>query len=50
MAATFLAHKELQVSDSDVAGVGARLLLWGMYNSKADAHKGERAYLGTDTS
>jgi acetyl esterase/lipase len=45
--ATFLAHKELQVSGSDVAGV---VLISGMYNSEADAHKGERAYLGTDTS
>jgi acetyl esterase/lipase len=45
--ATFLAHKELQVSDSDIA---AAVLLSGIYSPKDDIKKGERAYLGADTS
>ena len=45
--ATFLAHKELQVADSDIAGA---VLLSGIYSPGADADKGERAYLGADRS
>ena len=50
--ATFLAHKELQASDSDIAGA---VLLSGIYSpqdnlQKDNLQKGERAYLGADTS
>jgi acetyl esterase/lipase len=45
--ATFLAHKKLQVSDSGIAGA---VLLSGIYSPEEDLQKGERAYLGADTS
>ena len=45
--ATLLAHKELQVSDSDIAGA---VLLSGIYSPGPDPDEGERAYLGADTS
>ena len=45
--ATFLAHRELQVTDSHIAGA---VLLSGIYSPEADADRGERAYLGADTT
>jgi acetyl esterase/lipase len=45
--ATFLAHRELQAADSDIAGA---VLLSRIYRPGANAHKGEQAYLGADTS
>jgi acetyl esterase/lipase len=45
--ASFLAHKELQETDSDVAGA---VLLSGIYRSSADGSAGEQLYFGTDTS
>jgi acetyl esterase/lipase len=45
--ATFLAHRELQVTDSHIAGA---VLLSGIYSPEADADSGERAYLGADTT
>jgi acetyl esterase/lipase len=45
--ASFLAHKEFQATDSDVAGV---VLVSGIYHGGADAADGERSYLGTDAS
>jgi acetyl esterase/lipase len=43
--ASFLAHKELQETDSDIAGA---VLVSGIYRSGSDAADGERSYLGTD--
>jgi acetyl esterase/lipase len=45
--ASFLAHKELQVADSDVA---AAVLLSGIYHPGAEASDDERSYFGADTS
>ncbi|MGA7808767.1 alpha/beta hydrolase [Bradyrhizobium sp.] len=45
--ASFLAHKELQETDSDVAGA---VLLSGIYWSSADGGAGEQSYFGADTS
>ena len=45
--ASFLAHKELQATDSNVAGV---VLVSGIYHAGTDADDGERLYLGTDAS
>jgi acetyl esterase/lipase len=45
--ASFLAHKELQEADSDIAGA---VLVSGIYRSDTDAADGERAYLGPDAS
>jgi acetyl esterase/lipase len=45
--ASFLAHKELQVADSDVA---AAVLLSGIYHPGAEVGEDERSYFGTDTS
>jgi acetyl esterase/lipase len=45
--ASFMAHKEFQETDSDVAGV---VLVSGMYRSGTDAADGERSYLGADVS
>ena len=45
--ATFLAHKEFRVADSNVAGA---VLLSGIYSSGAEADEDERAYLGADSS
>jgi acetyl esterase/lipase len=45
--ASFLAHKEFQDTDSDVAGV---VLVSGIYHAGTDTADGERSYLGTDAS
>ena len=45
--ASFLAHKELQETDSDVAGA---VLLSGIYRSSSDGGEGERSYFGADAS
>jgi acetyl esterase/lipase len=45
--ASFLAHKEFQATDSDVAGA---VLLSGIYRSSVDGGDSERSYFGTDTS
>jgi acetyl esterase/lipase len=45
--ASFLAHKELQVSDSDVA---AAVLMSGIYQPGAESGDDERSYFGADTS
>jgi acetyl esterase/lipase len=45
--ASFLAHPELQVIDSGVAGV---VLVSGIYRSSADAGATEKSYFGTDAS
>jgi acetyl esterase/lipase len=45
--ASFLAHKEFQAADSDLAGA---VLLSGIYRSDAEAGDGERSYLGADAS
>jgi acetyl esterase/lipase len=45
--ASFLAHKELQVTDSDVA---AAVLLSGIYHPGAEGSDDERSYFGADTS
>ena len=45
--ASFLAHKELQVTDSDVA---AAVLLSGIYHPGTDGSDDERSYFGADTS
>ena len=45
--ASFLAHKELQVADSDVA---AAVLLSGIYHPDAEVSDDERSYFGADTS
>jgi acetyl esterase/lipase len=44
---SFLAHKDLQIVDSDISGV---VLVSGIYRPGEDAGDGERAYLGTDAS
>jgi acetyl esterase/lipase len=43
--ASFLAHKELQEADSDIAGA---VLVSGIYRSGSDAADSERSYLGAD--
>lgn len=45
--ATFLAHRELQNADSNIA---AAVLLSGIYSPGADADMGEQAYLGANTN
>jgi acetyl esterase/lipase len=45
--ASFLAHKEFQEPDSDIAGA---VLVSGIYRSGNDAADGERSYLGADPS
>jgi acetyl esterase/lipase len=45
--ASFMAHKEFQETDSDVAGV---VLVSGIYRPGTDAADGERSYLGADVS
>lgn len=45
--ASFMAHKEFQETDSDVAGV---VLVSGIYRTGTDAADGERSYLGVDVS
>ena len=45
--ASFLAHKELQVTDSNVA---AAVLLSGIYHPGAEGSDDERSYFGADTS
>jgi acetyl esterase/lipase len=45
--ASFLAHRELQVADSEVA---AAVLLSGIYHPGAEVSDDERAYFGADTS
>jgi acetyl esterase/lipase len=45
--ASFLAHKEFQEADSDIAGA---VLVSGIYRSGTDAADGERSYLGPDAS
>jgi acetyl esterase/lipase len=45
--ASFLAHKEFQADDSDIAGV---VLVSGIYHAGGDASDGERSYLGPDAS
>jgi acetyl esterase/lipase len=45
--ASFLAHKELQADDSDIAGV---VLVSGIYHAGTDASDSERSYLGLDAS
>jgi acetyl esterase/lipase len=45
--ASFLAHREFQEGDSDVAGA---VLVSGIYRSGSDAGKDEKSYFGTDAS
>jgi len=45
--ASFLAHREFQADDSDIAGA---VLVSGIYQPSADGGDGERAYFGTDAS
>lgn len=45
--ASFLAHKEFQEGDSDVAGA---VLVSGIYRSGSDAGEDEKSYFGTDAS
>jgi acetyl esterase/lipase len=45
--ASFLAHREFQADDSDIAGV---VLVSGLYHAGTDASDSERSYLGTDAS
>jgi hypothetical protein len=45
--ASFLAHTEIQESDSNVAGA---VLVSGIYHSSSDAGEDEKSYFGTDTS
>lgn len=45
--AAFLAHKELQAIDSDIA---AAVLLSGIYEPAAQGREDERSYFGVDTS
>jgi len=45
--ASFLAHREFQSDDSDLAGA---VLVSGIYQPSGDGGDGERAYFGTDTS
>jgi acetyl esterase/lipase len=45
--ASFLAHREFQERDSDVA---AAVLVSGIYHSGADASDGEKSYFGSDAS
>lgn len=45
--ASFLAHPEFQVSDSNVAGA---VLVSGIYRAGADASAAEKAYFGADAS
>ena len=45
--ASFLAHREFRVVDSDIAGA---VLLSGIYRSGTDANEEERSYLGADAS
>jgi len=45
--ASFLAHREFQERDSDVA---AAILVSGIYHSSADASANEKSYFGADAS
>lgn len=45
--ASFLAHKELQNTDSDVAGA---ILISGIYRAGEQASDGERSYFGADAN
>lgn len=45
--ASYLAHQELQITDSDLAGA---ILVSGIYRASGDAGDGERAYFGSDPS
>jgi acetyl esterase/lipase len=45
--ASFLAHREFQEADSDIAGA---VLLSGIYRADADTGEGEQSYLGADAS
>ena len=45
--ASFLAHREFQAADSDLAGA---VLVSGIYRSDTEAGDGERSYLGADAS
>jgi acetyl esterase/lipase len=45
--ASFLAHREFQADDSDIAGV---VLVSGLYHVGTDASDSERSYLGADAS
>jgi len=45
--ASFLAHREFQPDDSDIAGA---VLVSGIYQPSVDGGDGERAYFGTDAS
>jgi acetyl esterase/lipase len=45
--ASFLAHREFQADDSDIAGV---VLVSGLYHAGTDASDSERSYLGADAS
>jgi acetyl esterase/lipase len=45
--ASFLAHREFQAADSDIAGA---VLVSGIYRSDADAGADERSYLGADAN
>ncbi|HWX56896.1 alpha/beta hydrolase [Bradyrhizobium sp.] len=45
--ASLLAHKELQNTDSNIAGA---ILISGIYRSDHDANDGERSYFGTDAN
>jgi acetyl esterase/lipase len=45
--ASFLAHREFQPDDSDLAGA---VLVSGIYQPSVDGGDGERAYFGTDAS
>jgi acetyl esterase/lipase len=45
--ASFLAHREFQPDDSDIAGA---VLVSGIYQPSADGGDGERAYFGADPS
>jgi acetyl esterase/lipase len=45
--ASLLAHKELQNTDSDIAGA---ILISGIYHSDRNASDGERSYLGADAN
>jgi hypothetical protein len=45
--ATLLAHPEMQITDSDAAGI---VLVSGIYRPGPDASESEKIYLGTDES
>jgi acetyl esterase/lipase len=45
--ASFLAHQEFQISDTDIAGA---VLVSGIYRASADAGAAEKSYFGADAS